>query len=394
MIATLEVNETAAKRIEAQKEAYAANGFRDTGEFFAAGTRLAESGKKTWNELRRKHEERPLVGEACEQLVDRVRAEERRDHTFALGAMQYLPSDTLSTDEGFFGLEPRGFRMLARYATPGNGASYLAACPPMLRTFNMNQWLASEEKKADKVTLRTRKDDAGRRVWAVVSDSYSPYDADEIAKLAAEICDPTARATVAYDGFRTRIDVMYHSTITAEEAGVGEVFRGGISIDSGDDGTRAVRVTALAERVRCVNLTRLSSQVVTGKVTHKDRGARTVADEVRAAVKDAHDRIATFAHAWAQADKDEILGGDGDPRKKFEALVHRGHVKVTGCRKDELVNRLVRAWEREPARYTRTALLNAITRAAHENPWTSPWTAHELEETAGRLLYVRNLSLN
>ena len=45
------------------------------------------------------------------------------------------------------------------------------------------------------------------------------------------------------------------------------------------------------------------------------------------------------------------------------------------------------AYHKEPGP-CRSHLINAITRAAHENPWGNPWDCQALEETAGQLLHA------
>ena len=63
-------------------------------------------------------------------------------------------------------------------------------------------------------------------------------------------------------------------------------------------------------------------------------------------------------------------------------------MNFAGVRKGEMYRRLRRAWEKEPG-HSRVAFVNAITRAAHEEPWQR-WTDEEdLERTGGRLLYAK-----
>lgn len=384
------INETAALRIAEDKAEGIASGFTTGREFFALGTRLADSGKAKWEESRRDHLSRPLIGDAVDGLIEKVRAEARADVNVNANRLRLLPTGRLSTDEGLLSLEEPGFRGLAARVTPG-GASYLSDCPPELRSFNANYWLGQCEPERE-LTLRTRRDDeGGRTTFAVVGPRYEAFDADEIAKLASEVIDPSARVQLAYDGYKLRIDALFHSPITAEEAGVGETFRAGVTIQSADDGSGSIRTSALIERVRCVNLTRLRGVQATGARKHIGRG---IAEEVRTHVVAAQEKVAGFIARWKAIDTDVILDSGKDPREQFELLVTRGYVKPTGCRREEFVNRLVRAWEQEPARYTRTAVVNAITRAAHSNPWSSPWAAQAIEEQAGELVYVRNVLLN
>jgi len=53
-----------------------------------------------------------------------------------------------------------------------------------------------------------------------------------------------------------------------------------------------------------------------------------------------------------------------------------------------MVERLQRAWDIEPG-YSKAAIVNAVTRAAHTEEWRSWQTSEELERAAGELLYAR-----
>ena len=61
-------------------------------------------------------------------------------------------------------------------------------------------------------------------------------------------------------------------------------------------------------------------------------------------------------------------------------------MSASGVKPEEMVNRLHTAWEKERG-YNKTAILNAITRAAHESSWNSWADSEDLESAAGELLY-------
>lgn len=62
-------------------------------------------------------------------------------------------------------------------------------------------------------------------------------------------------------------------------------------------------------------------------------------------------------------------------------------------RREDLVKRLHDSWEREPG-YSKTAILNAITRSAHEHTWSSWADTEDLESQAGSLLYQKVWNLD
>src|SRR5207302_1367866 len=76
------------------------------------------------------------------------------------------------------------------------------------------------------------------------------------------------------------------------------------------------------------------------------------------------------------------IHGDAEPAHVFRQLLEQGLVHVAGVTMDAMVERLMRAWRSEPG-HTVTAVVNAVTRAAHAEPWSSVWAETELAEQGG-----------
>jgi len=393
----LTVDDLKARRIAKDKEMLLREGFADQKEFFALGTNLAESGEKKWQESRGKHNAMPLLHDGLDKLIAAVTAEDRADYDLLVPETSMLDDGSLNLGKpiGTFPIEEDGFASLVRRTIPGGGSELLAVSPPVVRAYNYNHWKGSDRNTGAALKFRTRmvrdpkKSEAERRVFGVVSTSYSTFDVDELARIVREKVDKTAKVSIAYDGFKARIDCHFHSPISAKEAGVGETFHVGTYFETCDDGTGSISGGAFAERIRCVNMTRLSQKLSTGRQIHMGR-TDAIRLRVNEIVTDAMKKVQGFADMWAEADRDNILDSNQDPLAQFKLLLERGYVDTrAGCTKDAMASRFLAAWQKEPARYTRTAVVNAITRAAHENPWSNPWAAQELEEAAGRLLHVR-----
>lgn len=384
------INDEARTRILEDAETATRNGFALPPTLFAEGTRLIDAGVAKFARSRAKFEEMTPARDACEALFERVRAEDRQDELVPLAAARMLPTGDLMIQQAnlrTFAVEEPAFRRLASFVAPGGGP-YLAACPPALRAINFNHWSPASE---DVVKLRTRKNaEGGRTAWAAVGKIYQACDADRLAALVAKVAGSGARAEVTYDGYRTRINVLWHSDIRPEGAAVGEIYKAGFSATTADDGTQSIEIDASILRAVCVNLTSIPAIKRTGRRIHV---GRTVEQDVANAINEARSLVKTFGEAWAAAEKDRVLDGCQEPRTKFEILVNRGLVQAEGVTKQELTNRLYKAWQKEPG-YSRNALVNAITRAAHENPWRSPWVEDSLQQQAGQLLYAKVLTLN
>jgi len=99
--------------------------------------------------------------------------------------------------------------------------------------------------------------------------------------------------------------------------------------------------------------------------------------------------VEVFAGQWSEATLENVLDRYGcqDIEAVFRGLIFNKVVHIPGCRPEEMFERLNRAWQMEPG-YSKTAVVNAVTRAAHENPW-GKWTdVEDLERTGGELLFA------
>jgi hypothetical protein len=67
--------------------------------------------------------------------------------------------------------------------------------------------------------------------------------------------------------------------------------------------------------------------------------------------------------------------GVADVGTLFKALVSNRAAYVPGIAADDTVERLQRAWDVEPG-YSKPAIVNSVTRAAHTEEWRS-WTTSE-----------------
>jgi hypothetical protein len=140
-----------------------------------------------------------------------------------------------------------------------------------------------------------------------------------------------------------------------------------------------------AERIRCINCTTVWAAKIEGGVRHFGKNAK---DKLAKMVRQAAGRFDAFTKRWAEAAKEQIVAQvyDGlEPQHIFQLLVQGGHVSAAGVTDEQLVERLTSAWRKEPG-YQKRDIINAITRAAHEEPWRLGVT-EDLEEQSRALLY-------
>ena len=110
--------------------------------------------------------------------------------------------------------------------------------------------------------------------------------------------------------------------------------------------------------------------------------------------------IEYFQNAWGYAVEDDVVQQAKDFWKAegtesnilkglFNGIIERDLVPLK--KPEVVVPKLMRAWEKDrsaAAGFTRGAVVNAITRYAHEEE-NDPWAQDELQRAAGQLLYGR-----
>ena len=71
----------------------------------------------------------------------------------------------------------------------------------------------------------------------------------------------------------------------------------------------------------------------------------------------------------------------------FRGLVANKVVHVSGVKPDDMFARLMTAFEKEPGS-DRTAIVNAVTRIAHDDVWPRWTDVEDLERLGGQLLFA------
>jgi len=414
-----EVCKEGAARATADEKAALESGFAVAPPIYAIGSRVNELGVGGFQASRQEWEDLPTAEEACEDLAERVRAEDRQDHLRDATGLTMLDDGRLKVNgNGTYPLTHRGVDGLAFFTTPGGG-SYLKNCEPELRAYNFNQWFPRAvrvDKRATnrllrewaennrqgprpgdvivpkELTLRTRFNPAigQREIFSVVGPRYGVFDIDQVAREVAAGVPDDARCDITYDGYKARINVLFHSDIAPEKAVAGEIFKAGLLISTADDGTGSIKISAQVWRNLCLNLIIIDfKRLLVGTRRHMGQSgdiARDVKEHMEVAMK----KIGYFADKWSEANVENVLDRYDltDMEALFKGLVKNRVVHVPGIRPDDMVERLVKSWEVEPG-YTKSSVLNAITRAAHTETWRTWGTAEDLERKAGELLFAK-----
>lgn len=375
---------------------------------------------------REKFERMPFAVDACSHLVVRVAAEERRD-------IEWPAKDVRLNKEGLLALgrsprlafNERGFKSLvARLGMPQGASTYLPAIDATDRAVNVNNWAVKNITEGN-VVVRTRnvlnenEPDAveSRECFGVVSDSYGQFDADQIAAAVRLACPEDARARVAYDGQRTKIDVVFFSNIIPDHAVAGEFFQAAVQVRTDDTGGGSIVVSAALHQNLCLNFIILDKAVeAVARIRHVG-STEALAEKFREAFKVALTKIEHFTKAWGYAQEDDVAAASLVVAKNtgeitaeefdgyvvrpisevlpgiFNGLLERDLVPLPKRDRAATVKALMTMWEkdesaarRDATLLTRASVVNAVTRYAHEVN-EDPFTETEIESAGGALLF-------
>jgi len=411
-------------RAKADEIAATEAGFSVAAPIYEIGSLVNQWGVENFKSSREEFEAMPTTEEACGKLAAQITAEDRRDIVVPLADLRMLDNGHFTRGTGN-GMPPteRAVTGIGTHITPG-GAGYLRKCPPALRATNVNHWCEANALKEDgratskamrewesngcqgvqpspvmvpnAVTLRSRINGTtnSREAFAIVSPGYTAHDIDAIADqvMRSEAIPADARADITYDGYRARIDVLFHSNVQPENVVAGEMFKAGIMLKTADDGSGSIQIAAQVWRNLCLNLIIIDhAKDMVMRRSHRGNG---IAEAVEAGIADAMNKVAHFANKWSEATVENVMDkyGLGDMDALFRGLVFNKVVHVAGVRPEAMFDRLRNAYEAELAlapdqRYSRSIVVNAVTRAAHSEEWRRWTDVEDLETTGGQLLY-------
>lgn len=393
-------------------------GFSIKPPVYEIGRVVNATGVENFRASRASFDAMPTATEACEKLADLIRSENREDIVVDVPSLRMNNDGTIVRGGGSLALSERALTGVGTHITPGGG-SYLRACPADLRAMNFNRWCElgyREDARAtsraveewydnggvgDKpgpvmipkeVTLRTRTNhtNGSREAFAVVGPRYTAHDIDKLAEqiMTSSAIPGDARCDVVYDGYRARIDVLFHTDVRPEKAVAGEIFKAGIMLKTADDGSGSIQISAQVWRNLCLNLIIIdhAKELVTRRKHYGSGIVESVSDGIASAMK----KIGHFSDKWSEASMENVIERYGvhDVDAVLRGLVYNKVVHVPGVKPADMFDRLLRAYQAEPG-YGKTAIVNAVTRVAHTESW-SRWTdVEDLERTGGELLYAK-----
>jgi hypothetical protein len=277
--------------------------------------------------------------------------------------------------------------------------------------------------------LRTRLQNGERTLYATVGEDFPPIDVDMVAAIAKFACSQIPgdlRARCDYDGRNVRITIISHSTVDPRLYVAGEVFRASAFLGTDDTGGGAIWGYGALDRNLCRNLIILqSSKAGAFRIEHRGVNMRELIEKLVLGVKNAFSSVAVFADLWSNACEEALYlpqGVTSAPkviREAAEVFALNAAALVTkrdrsgkhmltmrgssdASRVQNLVPSMLKMWKKELGEpssailnhngLTRAAMVNALTRYAHEIESDS-FRGSELEREAGDLLTARPWTL-
>lgn len=403
------------------------NGFSPRRPLYARGTMVVGLGVENAREARADHDKMPSVDAACDGFLADFAKEQRRDVNIEKPSVRMDKDGRLAIYNERLPVSERAFGSFC-WRMGFGGGDYLSRCWPELRAINVNRWadsfakaelakLAEWQTKGrqgdaptpDVLSLRTRKaaKSEAREVYGVVSDSYTPFDADKVAQALRLAMPEDAKLRVQYDGFRSRFDVLFHTTVQPEKFVAGEFFRAGITIRTDDTGGGSLRGSSFVEQNLCLNLIILDKATQPLFAIRHMGSVERLAQEFREGLDRAKETLASFLAQWGYAKEDDLVAaavarGELETlipvteaiEGLFNGVIERDLVPLR-ARRTETLSDLSRMYFDDTSsdgptagRITRAGLVNAFTRYAHVVE-EDPWKGAEIERTASALLFPK-----
>jgi hypothetical protein len=413
-----------AARSATDKAAAVAAGFAPADPVFERGTRVIQLGVDNAKRSRLAHDAKPTVREYCADLVARIAAEKRTDRVVGVAELGMNDAGQLTRAGNAVNIGEDAFLgFMNRLGV--KGARYLVECKDAARrALNVRADLAefvagdAEAVAADpdgkrepaRLNLRLRKTKSGPECFAVTSEKYAAFDADKIAQAIAMACPPDARGTVVYDGRKTKFEIVFHSDVQPQNYVAGEYFKAGVHVSTDDTGGGGIKVRAMIFQNLCLNLIILDESTVEIANLRHIGSVEKLAKAFEKAFAKALQSIDHFLKQWGYATEENLvettqaqLAAEGEDVAQydlsvesvmagiFNGVIEDGDTGLPKRNRLDVVEGLMTMWEADASSATsrfgatRAALVNAITRWAHEVN-DDHEVEVELQEAAGRLL--------
>lgn len=399
----------AAADIAADVAALAAGGLAPDETYFAPGTEMLEVGVDRYWSLRRPVEACAPVADEARALVARIGSEERRDvvvdadklgrATFDAGGHLTIPGvsggvrlnrkslgDLLSRNSDVF--------PSAKAWALSMGAEALAAAV----TDGFRRGAKADTLKDSTFRTRNHAETGERVVWAVVGPKYPGRltDADQsIPKIVRALSLENARGEWTYDPMTAAVEFTgtWVKPITVPR--VGEIWQGYVKLRTRDDGQGRIWVSAGGRRILCVNCTEAPFDGEALGQIHRG----TPEEVIRKAIEEGRGRMAQIRpllERWGvladvvgelQIGEETVTGTDALTAMCLAPDMLGRTLKAEGIAIDSYVAATHAAFEVEPGDSV-LALLNAVTRSAHEARFLDAAQRWAIERRAGQLVRI------
>jgi hypothetical protein len=308
------MDDVARTRIEEQEKAFAAAGvtINRAEQAYASGTRMADIGYQTQTDRKKAHEKLPLAVDEMAHLEEVIRAEKRHERIVKARDMAKLLSINGALKVDGFKLRENAIRnLVARIESPA--LRYLLG----VRDRITSQDASPEQKTHDKalllstlqgelerfgdVELKLRLRDGVGDCFTVVSPTYAVADFPTARPIIARNLPDGARGKVSYDRTSTtwQVQVESFTPTPVQLQAVGEAFRAGGSVRSGDAGFDGYEGGSFLELLRCLNATTFLAELEAASRRHVGNVTRDLPALIRAAFRGVEAAMAVWGAARA-----------------------------------------------------------------------------------------------
>lgn len=304
------------------------------------------------------------------EVIDQIKAEERRDLRVGTGDIKLTDRRTLIVGDEEYSFEEGGFKalvqvfgsvvdnptkdMAAALERPKLGLPYGARLLAMLPPGEAADIFAKQSYSRG-LLIRTRKLPGMKRtIWHVASDTYGIYDVDSVALATAQaFIDYGPKGTVTYNAETSSLNaqMLWHDS----EIVLGRPHKFGVFVKTNDTSKGSVQGGGILFDHVCLNMSMLRKKQ-NALFSRAHRGStlvlRTFVEENLEKVADSCRRYLVGVNKLTQVSIDDLFpteeGTETRVRDIFEEILELPEMKQVKMKNAVLLEGLLNNWQLEP----------------------------------------------
>ncbi len=365
-----------------------------------SGEKLTENGLRIHKRERKAFENMPLAGDLMSDIISQVKNEKRKDVLIPIKELRMNAEGQIHrlNSRHAYNVEPDAFKQIIKKCGVFPNATRLfslMAESMVAEVFNHQITRYADDSKfplGDKIKVGLRELNGKRSIYRFVSPIYASWGADSVLQELQNMIpsQSDARGDFIYNPYSTMVSgsALWHTPKADESICNGDVFKAGIYLKTADKRNSGITARTVAWRIQCSNRQETAMENCGSFYSIHKGDIEKIRQGFQETIIEGREAYASFMTCWNKlsqmnVQKYSLWGKRFDSvEDALEHAVDVGKISLD-IANNVLVEHLLSAYKEEEGDDL-TALVNAVTRAAHKAPLNTDQQLH-LEQTGGRL---------